>query len=96
MSSFSRRKVGVLLLVAVLLAPWAAAAEPGTGAEHQGSRSPWALLAQLWSVVTALWSNNGCSMVPYGVCGDGSTAPEPTENLNNGCSVDPFGRCGDG
>ncbi len=96
MSSFSRRKIGVLLLVAVLLAPWAAAADPGARAEQQGTRAPWGLLAQLWNAVAALWDDNGCGVDPYGECGTTSAPPEPTQNGDAGCSVDPYGGCRNG
>jgi hypothetical protein len=92
MSSSFRRKIGVLLVATVLLAPWAAAAEPGARNDSQ-NQTAWSLLAQLWSAVAGLWGDNGCSMDPYGSCRDGSTLPPPPENLENGCHMDPYGGC---
>lgn len=94
MFSSSRRKIGVLLLAAVLVAPWAAAAEPGARMDEQGTRAPWDVLARFWSTLTAFWGESGCSVDPYGGCRDETnTTLAPPENLDNGCSVDPFGGC---
>ncbi|HYU31134.1 MAG TPA: hypothetical protein VEW48_03145 [Thermoanaerobaculia bacterium] len=96
MSSSSRRKIGVLLVAAVLLAPWTAAAEPGAWKDPSGTQAPWGLLAQLWNAVAALWGDNGCSMDPNGGCAIDSATPAPTENLDEGCKIDPFGGCREG
>jgi hypothetical protein len=95
MSSSSRRTIGVLVLAAALLAPWAAAAEPG-GRNDPGTRTPWDFFAQFWSAVAILWGDAGCHMDPYGACGKGSVPPAPTESVDAGCSVDPFGGCRNG
>src|SRR6266545_2542231 len=96
MSSSSRRKIGVLLVAAVLLAPWTAAAEPGAWKEPAGTQSPWDLFARLWSTVTALWSDNGCLIDPFGVCGAANSPAGPTENVDEGCKIDPYGGCRNG
>src|SRR6185295_5659631 len=95
MSSSSRLKIGVLVLAAVLLAPWSAFAEPGARLAHPGTTS-WVLLARLWSAVAAFWGDNGCSVDPFGVCGAASTPPEPSQNVDNGCGMDPYGSCREG
>jgi len=98
MTTPSRRKIAVLLVAAVLLAPWSAAAEP-TGL------AGW--LTSLWSVTGSTIFpygtdqpttnlDNGCGMDPYGGCRNGSTTPAPTPNADAGCSVDPYGGCGSG
>jgi hypothetical protein len=93
MSSFPRRKIGVPLVAAVLLAPWTAAAESGALKDAAGIQSPWDRLARLWSAVTALWSEEGCSVDPYGRCGAANSPAAPAEKLDNGCKIDPFGGC---
>ena len=91
MSSSSKRKIGALVLFAVLLAPWTAVADPvgrSLAPSVQGSGD---LLATFWNAITALWGDNGCSMDPFGLCRDDNDEPEPAENGEAGCSVDPFG-----
>ena len=60
-------------LVAVTLAAALAAGRP-------------TLLEQVWSLLTAAWSDAGCGMDPDGQCGP---APQP----DHGCGMDPDGRC---
>ena len=96
MLSSSRRKIGALLLAAVLLAPWTAAAEPGARADQPGTRASWDLVARLWSALAAVWGEEGCKMDPYGRCRPDSATPAPTENLDEGCKMDPFGGCREG
>jgi hypothetical protein len=95
MSSSSRRKIGLLVLVAVLLAPWSATAEPAGRAVQQGTGASLALLVRLWNAVAALWGDEGCRMDPFGRCGAASSPAVSTENLDNGCSMDPNGGCRD-
>ena len=47
-------------------------------------------LAQLWSWLSTLWSEEGCGIDPSGRCGK---APAPTQQAA-GCGIDPDGRCG--
>jgi hypothetical protein len=96
MSSSFRRKVGALLIAAVLLAPWVASAEPGAWKDPAATRVPWDLLDRLWTPVTALWSEAGCMIDPYGLYGAANSTPVPTENLDNGCKIDPYGACRSG
>lgn len=60
-------------LVAVTLAAALAAAQP-------------TFLDQVWSLLTAAWSEAGCRMDPNGHC-----APAP--QTDEGCRMDPDGRC---
>jgi len=100
MTTASYRKIAVLLVAAVLLAPWSAAAEPTRLAD-------W--LTTLWSVAFGVFPygsdsprvtlpptenlDNGCKMDPFGGCRNGSTTPAPAPNADNGCRMDPFGGC---
>jgi hypothetical protein len=91
----SRIRGTVLLLLALALwGPLLATAEAGGVAEPAGSRGfdPWRLAAQLWTSLSGLWDENGCSLDPDGRCA-GGVAGAATESLDEGCSVDPDGRC---
>jgi hypothetical protein len=90
----ARRSLAVLVLAALLLVPWAAAAAPRSPAEPRTS-SP-GLLPQLWSLITGLWADEGCIIDPSGLCKgtQGSAAPVPAASLDEGCILDPSGRCG--
>lgn len=92
-SSSFRRKVSLLLLLAVLSAPWTASAEPAARAGQRGAEAPWDLIVRLWGALTAVWGEEGCRIDPFGRCADQNTPPEPTENLDAGCRIDPFGGC---
>jgi hypothetical protein len=83
MTSLSRK--ASVLLVAVLLATTAVSAAP---LRAHPALMPIDPLAQLWNVLTSLWTKNGCSADPDGRCLSGSTV-----TTDNGCSVDPSGRC---
>lgn len=85
MTRFLGRRIAVAFLLAVfLVAPWAAA-EPR---DDRGAASP-QLLAQLWSWLSTLWSEEGCMLDPDGRCGG---APAPA-HLDEGCMLDPSGGC---
>ena len=65
-----RRNVFILLLLAVLAAPWAAAAgglEADRPVEAAASRLD--LLGRLWSFLKGAWSETGCRLDPNGGCG---------------------------
>lgn len=106
MPSNSRRKIGVLLVAAVLMAPWAAAAEPGARTAQRSSGAAWVSLSQLWDAMAAFWGGSGnaapeptehvdegCKIDPFGVCRDRSILPPPTESVEEGCKIDPYGGC---
>jgi hypothetical protein len=82
-----RRKIVLLLLAALLLAPWALGAAPHTPrptAAHV-SGGP-ALLGHLWGLLTALWNETGCHIDPGGGCTQAPAAP-----ADEGCHIDPSG-----
>lgn len=66
----------------MLAFPLAAAAQPRLG----GSLGDF--FAQLWGALTAIWSENGCTIDPFG-CPGGNGGESPDE----GCTIDPDGRC---
>ena len=85
LSSSPRRKIAVLLLALLLLTPWVAAAEPLQGEHQRAAGAAWGLLARLWSALTTAWVDEGCTIDPYGRCGN--------DSLDGGCTIDPDGRC---
>jgi len=89
-SSSLRRRAAVLLVVSFLVLPWASAAAPRGKAAQLGPGSVWDLVNRLWGILTAVWSETGCSIDPNGRCLPGEI-PAPTSD--EGCSADPFGRC---
>lgn len=93
-SSSLRHKIAVLLLGAVLAAPWVSAAAPQAQPAPRTAGGFGAVLGRLWSTLTSLWGDEGCSLDPYGRCaGAGGSAASSGATLDNGCSPDPYGRC---
>jgi hypothetical protein len=95
----TRSRITLLVLVLVLVAPWASASQPrGRHAERSPERAsisvPWNLLEILRGFFSDSWSKNGCSADPFGkpVC---QQAPEanPPNQQDAGCQVDPNGGC---
>jgi hypothetical protein len=89
-----RRKTILLLLAAVLAAPWASAAAP----RAEDSRpvqavapAPPELLGRIWSFLQSVWSKTGCSIDPFGRC-DADPGQQSVQAKSN-CSIDPDGRC---
>lgn len=90
-----RRKTLLLLLVAVLLTPWASAASLQT----IGPRPPHAVeshvpdfFSRIWSFLRNAGSKAGCRIDPNGLCAD-SPAQNPPPVTKEGCRIDPDGRC---
>jgi hypothetical protein len=84
------RTILVTVLVATVgaLPVWA---EPHVTDEGRPARLAAAgAFSQLWSLLTELWSEEGCIIDPYGGCGAGSA---PLGDA--GCGLDPHGGCGD-
>lgn len=77
-----RRKAVLLLLAALLAAPWVSLAEPRLAA---ASPAPLDLLSRLWSFLASLWSETGCQIDPNG-CAQGAA-----EQGDEGCRLDPNG-----
>jgi hypothetical protein len=88
------RKLAVLLLAITFLTPWVASAAPRSPGERRADSAP--LSAPLWSALTALWADLGCTIDPSGGChGDAqSSAPAPPALPDLGCGIDPNGLCG--
>jgi hypothetical protein len=80
--SLVRRTAALFVLSVLLAAPWSAAARQIPRA------APAPLLSQLWSRLTALWSDIGCIIDPSGLC-HGSAATQS----DIGCGIDPGGLC---
>ncbi|HBL29251.1 MAG TPA: hypothetical protein DD490_20665 [Acidobacteria bacterium] len=92
-STSFRRTVVLLVLAAFLAAPWLAAAEPAARAAQRNLGSPWDVITQLWSTLTATWDEAGCWADPYGGCAATKPEPEPALILDEGCRADPYGGC---
>lgn len=89
-----RRKIVFLLLIAALLiAPWASAT-PRHGDAHPASFSGEIgipdFLSRAWSLLAGAWTKEGCQIDPSGRCG---LAPLPVNKVDTGCHIDPDGRC---
>ena len=85
MTTSPLRTVFAIVLAAFLLAAPAAQARP----LYNDS----SVLARIWSLVTGLWSKNGCWIDPNGIryCTGGISEGDPT--IENGCQIDPSGQC---
>jgi hypothetical protein len=90
-----RRKIVLLLLAALLIAPWASA-----GPRH-GNTHPVSLSGELgipdffsraWNLFVGVRSKTGCQIDPGGRCGSTSATPSPLPT-KEGCHIDPDGRC---
>ena len=87
----------VFLVTALLCAPaWALPSQSAPEARL------FDVLARLWGALTAVWSEHGCGIDPYGVCTDhgcgldpyGSCEPvAPQSTADHGCMLDPHGIC---
>ncbi|HSK79788.1 MAG TPA: hypothetical protein VLQ45_25260 [Thermoanaerobaculia bacterium] len=86
MNSSPLRTVSAVVLAAVLAAAPAAQARP----IHSDSN----VLTRIWSLVTGLWSKNGCRIDPDGYCIPGTGEGDIT--IENGCVIEPNGQCATG
>jgi hypothetical protein len=89
MPSLSRfRRLAVLCLALSLFAT------PGTWAARPAARTPEPakLLGQAWSLLTVLWTKEGCHIDPNGRCVTSPPAVTPLA-ADTGCNIDPNGRC---
>lgn len=85
-----RRNVFLLLLLALLAAPWAASARDlAADRPAEAAASPLELLGRLWGFLQSAWSETGCRLDPDGRC-----APAPQPLTDEGCRLDPNGGCG--
>ncbi|HEX4963087.1 MAG TPA: hypothetical protein VF173_19810 [Thermoanaerobaculia bacterium] len=95
-SASFRRKTVLLLLLAVLAAPWASAASrPAAQLGPAGSSAPAPLdlFSSAWRFLTHLWSEEGCRIDPSGACMPQSAQPLTAPRTNEGCRIDPNGAC---
>jgi len=90
-----RRKILLVLLVTVLVTPWASAAGP----QAESPRSVRAVepatldfFSRIWSFLRRVGSKEGCDIDPSGRCANGP-AQSPPPQLKEGCGIDPLGRC---
>lgn len=80
----------LLLLAAILAAPLAAAAAPRTeGPRLSTATAPdsFDLLDRAWSFLRKVWSKEGCSINPNGLCW------QPPAQTKDSCSINPDGQC---
>lgn len=85
------RKLAVLLLLFVLLAPLAASAAGSKAGSHKAAkaeRTPMSLGSLVRALVSGIWTKEGAVIDPHG-----SPAPDPVNSLDAGCEIDPSGRC---
>jgi len=87
-----RRKIVLLVLVAVLATPWASAAisqpeNPRVQAVERAALGD--LVSRLWSFLRSVGGKAGCEIDPNGRCMPTSPPPQDKE----GCHIDPDGRC---
>lgn len=87
-----RRKILLLMLVAVLAMPWPSVA----GSQSERSRmaqieEPATLdfFSRIWSLLQSAGSKEGCHIDPNGRC----TPQNPPSQTKEGCHIDPDGRC---
>ena len=95
-STSFRCKIVLLLLLAVLAAPWASAAGRLTTIPWPAVASaptPFDVLSSAWRFLTRLWSEEGCRIDPSGACVPGSAQPLPAPRTGEGCRIDPNGAC---
>ena len=85
-----RRKLAVLILSLVLLAPWSAEALP---LDRPLAEPCAGVVARFTELFTILLGDIGCSWDPSGRCDDSSSgeASVPGDQLDIGCSWDPNG-----
>ena len=84
-----RRTVFLLLLLTILAAPWASAAEAPAEDPRVEAAASTQLLGRFWGFLKSAWGETGCRLDP-----DGGCAPAPQPQTDEGCHLDPNGGCG--
>lgn len=90
-----RRKILLLLLVAILITPWASAAslrQQSPRGEQAVESVP--IFGQFWNLLRSVWEKEGCRLDPDGRCAN-APAQNPPLQPKAGCRIDPNGRCVD-
>jgi hypothetical protein len=83
--------LSVLLILALLLAPWAAEARP-TAPPRTDAAASQSIIDHVIGWLLTLWGDVGCTVDPSGGCGSGgSTPPSGSESLDTICTWDPNG-----
>lgn len=89
MRYISPRRIVLLAVLVLLIAPWASAA-PRPGSTPPASVSVGIgipdVLSLAWRFITSGWMKEWCNIDPSGRC----VTPLPTKE---GCNIDPSGRC---
>lgn len=103
-----RRKTILLLLAAMLSAPWASAAPSRSESPRPADAvepAPLKLLSRAWMLLRSVWAKEGCGIDPFGRCistkegcridpfGRCLSGSAPELEADEGCNIDPFGRC---
>lgn len=85
------RILAAFVLILALAAPWAVAGEPRFRSASRAASEPATagFFSSLWSLLTALWSEAGCSLDPNGLDLGGASSSD----TDAGCSADPNGQC---
>jgi hypothetical protein len=91
------RRIATLALCLILAASGPLAGKPQAGVTPKPAPSrlitiPSDFFSPLWSRLLSLWSQNGCSVDPYGRCLP-SPVPAPPVHTEGGCRIDPYGQC---
>jgi hypothetical protein len=80
------RKIVLVLVLSLLIAPWASAAGTKTEISESFESGLQGLLVEAWSFIAILWGDEGCHIDPNGRC-EQQTAPLS----DTGCHIDPNG-----
>lgn len=80
------RSLLILVFAAFLATSPAAQARP----VHDDAPAS-SVFERIWSLVSGLWSKNGCRLDPNGYCVSG--LGEGGSTTENGCQIDPSGQC---
>lgn len=90
-----RQAVVVLAVCLALGAPWAWASERRTETASvetgRATLGDAGVLRHLWNLLTAVWSEAGCTVDPLGGGCVEDSGPEASPAGDEGCAIDPWG-----